>query len=117
MKTLMLAGYETTSVSLTWALVELSLHPEIQDRLRKELLEFENGGDASYDQLMNELPYLDAMAHHDFAQILTLIVMCGKNYKGVYNACYYSWVDYKPTVRLVTLIMKAIINDNPFERS
>jgi len=61
MKTLMLAGYETTSVSLTWALVELSLHPEIQDRLRKELLDFENGGDASYDQLMNELPYLDAI--------------------------------------------------------
>lgn len=46
---------------MTWALIELAQHPEKQDRLRNELLEFNNGEDATYDQLMNEIPYLDAV--------------------------------------------------------
>lgn len=44
---------------MTWALIELALHPEKQDRLRKELLAV--GGDPTYEQMMNELPYLDAV--------------------------------------------------------
>lgn len=47
------------AVSLTWALIELAIHPEKQDKLRKELSSL--GNDPSYDQLMNELPYLDAV--------------------------------------------------------
>lgn len=46
---------------MTWALIELSLHPEKQDKLRKELSEFANT-DPTYDQLMNNLPYLDSVA-------------------------------------------------------
>ncbi|KAH7881865.1 cytochrome P450 [Phlebopus sp. FC_14] len=61
MKVLMLAGYETTSVSLTWALIELAQNPDIQTKLRDELLAF--GADPSYDQLSNSLPYLDAVVH------------------------------------------------------
>ncbi|KAG2151472.1 cytochrome P450 [Suillus clintonianus] len=61
MKVLVLAGYETTSVSLTWALIELSQHPDAQTRLREELLEF--GADPTYDQLKANLPYLDAVVH------------------------------------------------------
>ncbi|KAF7331039.1 Cytochrome P450 [Mycena venus] len=57
---LLLAGYETTSVSLTWALIELSKHPEIQDKLRKDLARF-SGTDPTWDQLVSELPYLDAV--------------------------------------------------------
>ena len=44
---------------MTWALLELGLNPEKQDRLRAELEEFANK-DPSYDQLMNGLPYLNA---------------------------------------------------------
>ncbi|KAJ7772424.1 cytochrome P450 [Mycena metata] len=55
---LLLAGYETTSVSLTWALVELARHPEMQDKLRKDLSRFST--DPTWDQLVAELPYLDA---------------------------------------------------------
>ncbi|KAJ7034283.1 cytochrome P450 [Mycena alexandri] len=55
---LLLAGYETTSVSLTWALVELARHPKMQDKLRKDLGRF--GTDPTWDQLVVELPYLDA---------------------------------------------------------
>ncbi|KAG1866200.1 cytochrome P450 [Suillus subluteus] len=61
MKVLLLAGYETTSISLTWALIELSRHPDVQTSLRKELLAF--GADPTYDQLKANLPYLDAVVH------------------------------------------------------
>ncbi|KAI5117520.1 hypothetical protein M0805_009528 [Coniferiporia weirii] len=60
MKVLILAGYETTSISLTWALIELALNPEKQDKLRAELSEF-TGHDPSPEQLANSLPYLDGV--------------------------------------------------------
>ncbi|KAG0695944.1 cytochrome P450 [Suillus ampliporus] len=61
MMVLLTAGYETTSISLTWALIRLSQHPDIQTRLREELLAF--GADPTYDQLKVNLPYLDAVVH------------------------------------------------------
>ncbi|KIJ59409.1 hypothetical protein HYDPIDRAFT_140642 [Hydnomerulius pinastri MD-312] len=60
-KVLLLAGYETMSISLTWALIEIALKPEVQTKLREELLEF--GADPTYDQLSSSLPYLDAVVH------------------------------------------------------
>ncbi|KAG1750208.1 cytochrome P450 [Suillus lakei] len=61
MKVLLVAGYETTSISLTWALIKLSQHPDVQTRLREELLAF--GADPTYDQLKADLPYLDGVIH------------------------------------------------------
>ncbi|KAN0097962.1 Cytochrome P450 [Tylopilus felleus] len=70
MKVLLLAGYETTSsdvpvpmltLNLQWALIELSRNPDIQTKLRNELLEHDS--DPTYDQLANGLPYLDAVVH------------------------------------------------------
>ncbi|KAG2101117.1 cytochrome P450 [Suillus discolor] len=61
MKVLLLAGYETTSISLTWVLIELSRHSDVQTTLREELLAF--GPDPTYDQLKANLPYLDAVVH------------------------------------------------------
>ncbi|KAG1873850.1 cytochrome P450 [Suillus subluteus] len=61
MRVLLVAGYETTSISLTWALIELSRYPDVQTRLREELLAF--GADPTYDQLKANLPYLDAVVH------------------------------------------------------
>jgi len=62
MKVLILAGYETTSISLTWCLVELCKKPEIQTKLREELMQF-SGSDPTWDQLTSNLPYLDAVVH------------------------------------------------------
>ncbi|EIW81471.1 cytochrome P450 [Coniophora puteana RWD-64-598 SS2] len=59
-KLLLVAGYETTSISLSWALVELAQNQSIQDKLRGELLHF-SGNDPTYEQLTNGLPYLDAV--------------------------------------------------------
>ncbi|ESK90780.1 cytochrome p450 [Moniliophthora roreri MCA 2997] len=61
---LLLAGYETTSTSLTWALIELAKNSEKQDRLRKELLGLAGGSDPTWDQLTGtDYPYLDAVVH------------------------------------------------------
>ncbi|KIL67314.1 hypothetical protein M378DRAFT_300977 [Amanita muscaria Koide BX008] len=61
---LLFAGYDTTAVSLSWALVELARHPEKQDKLRRELLQF-SGSDPTWDQVVTgtACPYLDAVVH------------------------------------------------------
>ncbi|KAF9130829.1 hypothetical protein BGW39_002583 [Mortierella sp. 14UC] len=59
----MAAGHETTSVALTWMLHALSTHPEVQRKLRKEMLDHiglpSNKAPLSYDAI-NALPYLNA---------------------------------------------------------
>ncbi|KAM6499702.1 Cytochrome P450 [Amanita muscaria] len=59
-----LEGYDTTAISLSWALVELARHPEKQDKLRRELLQF-SGSDPTWDQIVTgtACPYLDAVVH------------------------------------------------------
>lgn len=37
----MLAGHETTANTLTWAIVELCKHPELQTKLRNEIRKME----------------------------------------------------------------------------
>ncbi|KAF5351589.1 hypothetical protein D9758_007260 [Tetrapyrgos nigripes] len=61
MSTLIFAAMDTTSSALSRTLQLLSTHPEVQDKLRKELVEARaSGGELSYDMLV-ELPYLDAV--------------------------------------------------------
>ncbi|KAF7291767.1 hypothetical protein HMN09_01236300 [Mycena chlorophos] len=61
MNGLLLAGYETTSISLTWALIELCRNPELQDQLRAELRAF-GPEDPTWDQLTGTaLPFLDGV--------------------------------------------------------
>lgn len=57
---LILAGYETTAVILTWTIVELCRRPDIQQKLREELAQFSTE-DPTYDQLTNDLPLLHAV--------------------------------------------------------
>jgi len=60
MKVLILAGYATTSISLTWCLIELCEKPAVQSKLREELRQFPDR-DPTWDQLTSGLPYLDAV--------------------------------------------------------
>ncbi|OJA09904.1 hypothetical protein AZE42_06198 [Rhizopogon vesiculosus] len=60
-KVILLAGFETTAVSMTWALIELARNPDIQMKLRDECLDF--ASTPSYDDLANKLPYLDAVVN------------------------------------------------------
>ncbi|KAK9448335.1 cytochrome P450 [Limtongia smithiae] len=61
MMTLLLAGHETTAGAVAWALYRMAKNPEIQDRLRDEILEaFPNGADDIKDaDAIESLKYLN----------------------------------------------------------
>jgi cytochrome P450 len=63
MRTIMLAGYETTSISMTWAFIELAKRPDLQNKLRAELIDSFPNSDPTWDQLSQGLPLLDAVVH------------------------------------------------------
>lgn len=60
--TLVFSAMDTTSSALSRIMLLLSLNPDVQDRLRQELVEArkEYGGDLDYDDL-HALPYLEAI--------------------------------------------------------
>ncbi|MFD7842021.1 cytochrome P450 [Nocardia sp. NPDC059764] len=58
LRTLLVAGHETTATALVWALYRLHREPDTLARLRAEL--FSAGTDPDPDELM-KLPYLDAV--------------------------------------------------------
>ncbi|WP_245713506.1 cytochrome P450 [Nocardia vaccinii] len=58
LRTLLVAGHETTATSLVWALYRLHRHPETLARLRTELAGLDRDGDPAE---LARLPYLDAV--------------------------------------------------------
>lgn len=53
------AGYETSSTTILFALYELALNQDIQSKLRKEIQNaFKKHGDFTYEMIM-DIPYLD----------------------------------------------------------
>ncbi|KAL0571708.1 hypothetical protein V5O48_010248 [Marasmius crinis-equi] len=56
--TFLVAGHETTSTSTTFALLALTDHPDIQSKLREELLAVPTDNPTMEE--LNNLPYLDA---------------------------------------------------------
>jgi cytochrome P450 family 6 len=54
------AGYEASASTLSFALYELALHPEIQQRLRVEIVQEmrKHDGKLTYDSMQN-MSYLD----------------------------------------------------------
>ncbi|KAG7086435.1 hypothetical protein E1B28_002389 [Marasmius oreades] len=56
--TFLVAGHETTSTATAWALYALTQHPDMQCRLRDELLTLPN--DTPTMDELNSLPYLEA---------------------------------------------------------
>lgn len=61
-RTFIFAAMDTTSNALSMTFSLLAEHPEVQEKLRKEIMEASNGGleDIDYDTLV-ALPYLDAV--------------------------------------------------------
>ena len=58
--TFLIAGYETSGSTLTFALYELALHPEIQHSLRAEIVQVlrKHDGKLTYDGI-KDMSYLD----------------------------------------------------------
>ena len=59
-RTLVLAAMDTTSGALGRILFLLSIHQDVQNKLRQEIVEARKLGDLSYDELV-ALPYLEAV--------------------------------------------------------
>lgn len=57
--TLMFAGHDTSTSTVTFALWELAHHPDVLERLTAELDRVLAGAPPTIDQLERELPYLD----------------------------------------------------------
>ncbi|CAG8699538.1 30028_t:CDS:2, partial [Racocetra persica] len=68
--TLLIAGHETTSVTLSWALYFLAANPDIQDRLRKEILDILPDRDyhPTFDQI-EQLKFLECV----FKEVLRIV--------------------------------------------
>jgi hypothetical protein len=58
--TFLFAGYETSATTLSFTLYELALHPEIQHRLREEILQVlsKHDGNLTYDGIQ-DMTYMD----------------------------------------------------------
>jgi len=54
----LIAGSETTSIALTWTLYELGNHPDIQKKLRQEVLDVLDGQDLTWDHI-GQMKYLN----------------------------------------------------------
>ena len=59
-RTFVLAAMDTTSNALTRILHLLAHHPDVQEKLRREIIEARDGQDIGYDALV-ALPFLDAV--------------------------------------------------------
>lgn len=62
--TMILSGHETTANTLSWTLLELSLHQDVQTRLRSEIRAFLStlqGHDKVSASALDTLPYLNAV--------------------------------------------------------
>ena len=76
----LLAGYETSAGTLSFALYELALHPEIQQSVRAEILQVlsEHDGKLTYDGIQ-DMSYLDRVVSGEepkrLSNKLTLIVL------------------------------------------
>ncbi|CAK8679945.1 unnamed protein product [Clavelina lepadiformis] len=58
---LFIAGTETTSSTLSWAILCLVHYPQIQKKLRNEILEVQGAGFGSFDR--SKMPYTNAFIH------------------------------------------------------
>ncbi|KDR75603.1 hypothetical protein GALMADRAFT_226232 [Galerina marginata CBS 339.88] len=66
MRTLLLAGFETTATTLTWCLLEIARHSGVQNRLRSEIRQKEQEikarGDSEFSASdFDDMPYLTAV--------------------------------------------------------
>nr|APH81389.1 cytochrome P450 CYP3026B1 [Tigriopus kingsejongensis] len=85
---ILIAGYDTTAMTMTYCAYELARQPNLQDRLLSEIDEalegLEEGQDFPDYQVIQELPYLDAVLQETLrlhAPIPLVSRVCANDYK------------------------------------
>ncbi|XP_049830251.1 cytochrome P450 6k1-like [Schistocerca gregaria] len=60
-----LAGFETSSTTVSFCLYELSRHPDIQKKLQEEVDDVmrKTNGDVTYDDIMTKMPYMEKVVN------------------------------------------------------
>ncbi|KAJ8585147.1 cytochrome P450 [Rhizopogon salebrosus TDB-379] len=111
MRTLLLAGHETTSSTITWALFEIARHPEIQSRLRAEIRETEAAirarGDVDFTVAdFDAMPYYTAF----MKEVLRFYTVVFHSYR------YASQDDVLPLSQPITKISGEVINELPIPK-
>lgn len=71
-----LAGFDTSSTTMSFCLYELALNPEVQDKLRKEILEVleQNDNEISYESI-KEMKYLDMVLQGKYLVFFVLRII------------------------------------------
>jgi hypothetical protein len=66
----LIASFETSATSMSYAFYELALHPEIQHRLKTEITQVldKNEGDLTYDGIQ-EMSYLDMVVRAERTEV------------------------------------------------
>jgi len=80
------AAFETAGSTMSYVLYELALHPEIQNRLRAEIMQVLNkhNGQLTYDGIQN-LAYLDMVVSGECIEAGSILIRTfdGKLYKTI----------------------------------
>ena len=80
------AAMDTTSSALSRALHLLSTHPDVQSKLRQEIVDARSHGNLEYNELVG-LPYLDAICRETLrlyvAYFLLVLMLCRQSFCAV----------------------------------
>jgi hypothetical protein len=71
-----LAGFETSASTLSYALYELALHPDLQSRLREEIMQVtdKHQGELTYDSI-HEMTYLNMVVSGKGIEAAVLVAL------------------------------------------
>ncbi|CAH1382253.1 unnamed protein product [Tenebrio molitor] len=88
-----IAGFETSSTTMTFALYELSKHPELQDKVREEVntVLAKHEGKITYDAIQ-EMKYMDQVINETLRNIALVLVAV---FFGYYKWTYFYWEKRK----------------------
>ena len=89
---------DTTSNALSITLHLLAQRPEVQEKLRREILDAQNGGkDLGYDDLVS-LPYLDAICRESLRLCVTFSEHLPRSFTDSIPLVYYIAMRLPPSV-------------------
>ena len=72
-----LAGRDTTATLLGWMFYALSINPEVQDRLAKEIDEKLQGKEPNFEDIAaSKMPYLNAVVYETLRMYPPVPVVC-----------------------------------------